>query len=105
MGPGVDLLIDFLAGPMVNGNLLATRVGGRMINIGRLAGENGDCQSIKYIHLTRQPRLLNEWLVTKASERLSYCTINVYNSERSPFKFCTKLKGLLCFSWNLKVLQ
>lgn len=41
-GTGVDLLIDFLAGPMVNGNLLATRVGGRMINIGRLAGENGE---------------------------------------------------------------
>ncbi len=39
---GVDLLIDFLAGPYINGNLEATRVGGRMINIGRMAGESGE---------------------------------------------------------------
>lgn len=41
-GKGVDLLIDFLAGPYVNGGLAVTKVGGRMINIGRVAGEQGD---------------------------------------------------------------
>lgn len=41
-GQGVDLLIDFLAGPYVNGNLEATRVGGRIVNIGRMAGESGE---------------------------------------------------------------
>lgn len=38
---GVDLVIDFLAGPYVNGNLAATKVGGRIVNIGRMAGESG----------------------------------------------------------------
>lgn len=41
-GKGVDLLIDFVAGPLVNGSLQATRIGGRMINIGRLAGNKGE---------------------------------------------------------------
>lgn len=41
-GKGVDILIDFLAGPYANGNLQVTRVGGRIINIGRLAGETGE---------------------------------------------------------------
>ena len=38
---GVDLLVDFLAGPYMNGNLEVTKVGGRIINIGRVAGESG----------------------------------------------------------------
>ena len=39
-GKGVDLLIDLLAGPLTNGNLAATRIGGRIVNVGRMAGEN-----------------------------------------------------------------
>ena len=39
---GVDLLIDFVAGPLMNGNLQATRIGGRMVNVGRMAGERGE---------------------------------------------------------------
>jgi NADPH2:quinone reductase len=39
---GVDLLIDFLAGPYMNQNLEVMKVGGRIINIGRLAGEQGE---------------------------------------------------------------
>jgi NADPH2:quinone reductase len=41
-GKGVDLLIDLVAGPLVNGSMLATRVGGRMVNVGRVAGERGE---------------------------------------------------------------
>ena len=52
-GKGVDLLIDFLASPMVNECLQVTRVGGRMINIGRMAGEedkfNFDLHSMRRI--------------------------------------------------------
>jgi NADPH2:quinone reductase len=41
-GKGVDLLIDLLAGPLTNGNLAATRIGGRIVNVGRMAGETGE---------------------------------------------------------------
>ncbi|RJF98640.1 zinc-binding dehydrogenase [Noviherbaspirillum saxi] len=41
-GNGVDLLVDMVAGPYVNGGLAATRIGGRMVNVGRIAGESGD---------------------------------------------------------------
>lgn len=39
---GVDLLVDLVAGPFVNGGMLATKVGGRMVNVGRVAGEQGE---------------------------------------------------------------
>lgn len=38
---GVDLLIDFLAGPHINDSMRATAVGGRIVNVGRMAGESG----------------------------------------------------------------
>ena len=41
-GMGVDLLIDLIAGPFVNGGMSATRVGGRIVNVGRVAGESGE---------------------------------------------------------------
>lgn len=66
-GIGVDLLIDFLSGPLVNGNLQVTRTGGRMINIGRLAGESGEfnfdlhnMRRITYIGASFRTRTLAE---------------------------------------------
>lgn len=41
-GKGVDLVIDQLAGPYVNANFRATRIGGRIVNVGRLAGLSGE---------------------------------------------------------------
>jgi len=41
-GEGVDLLIDLVAGPLVNGSLQATRIGGRIVNVGRMAGDSGE---------------------------------------------------------------
>lgn len=41
-GHGVDVLVDMVAGPYVNGGLAATRIGGRMVNVGRVAGESGE---------------------------------------------------------------
>lgn len=40
-GEGVDLLADLVAGPLVTAGMRVTRVGGRMINIGRVGGEEG----------------------------------------------------------------
>jgi len=38
---GVDALIDFLAGPLINDSMRALKIGGRMVNVGRMAGETG----------------------------------------------------------------
>lgn len=38
---GVDLLVDLIAGPLVNPGLAVTKIGGRMINVGRMAGSSG----------------------------------------------------------------
>jgi NADPH2:quinone reductase len=37
-GTGVDLVIDFVSGATANLNLEATRIGGRIVNVGRLGG-------------------------------------------------------------------
>ncbi len=37
-GRGVDLVVDMVSGPVANGNLKATRVLGRIVNVGRLGG-------------------------------------------------------------------
>lgn len=79
-GKGVDLLIDFLAGPLVNGGLQVTRVGGRMINIGRMAGEQGEfnfdlhnMRRIQYIGASFRMRSPLESLevIMKAQETLN----------------------------------
>lgn len=41
-GKGVDLIIDHLSGPVMTPNLRATRIGGRIVNVGRLAGVKGE---------------------------------------------------------------
>lgn len=41
-GAGVDLLIDQVSGPLVNHNLRATRIAGRIVNVGRLGGQRGE---------------------------------------------------------------
>lgn len=40
-GRGVDLVVDFLAGPLINDSMRATALGGRIVNVGRMAGESG----------------------------------------------------------------
>ncbi|WP_293461605.1 zinc-binding dehydrogenase [Phenylobacterium sp.] len=39
-GKGVDVVIDQLAGPLFNTTMRATRIGGRIVNVGRMAGES-----------------------------------------------------------------
>jgi NADPH2:quinone reductase len=68
-GKGVDLTIDFLAGPLMNGNLKATRIGGRIINVGRMAGNSGELdfdlhsmRRIEYVGVTFRTRSMAEVL-------------------------------------------
>ena len=39
-GKGVDILIDHVAGPTANSNMRATKIGGCIVNVGRLGGMN-----------------------------------------------------------------
>jgi NADPH2:quinone reductase len=41
-GKGVDLIVDQVAGALANANLRATRVRGRIVNVGRLGGMRGE---------------------------------------------------------------
>ena len=66
-GNGADLLIDLVAGPFVNGGLQATRIGGRMVNVGRMAGEQGEfdfnlhsLRRITYVGVTFRTRTPEE---------------------------------------------
>lgn len=79
-GHGVDLLVDMVAGPLVNGGLAATRIGGRIVNVGRVGGESGDfnfdlhsLRRITYVGVsfrTRSPAEVVQ-VVTQARQALS----------------------------------
>ncbi len=78
-GKGVDLAIDLLAGPLVNDTLQAIRIGGRMVNVGRMAGNSGvfdfdqhSMRRITYVGVTfrtRTPAEITD-VVTRASREL-----------------------------------
>lgn len=60
---GVDLAIDLLGGPLLNGTFLATRVGGCVVNVGRMAGnrveldlEQHSMRRIRYVGTTFRTR-------------------------------------------------
>jgi NADPH2:quinone reductase len=62
-GKGVDVTIDQLSGSFANGNLQATRIGGRIVNVGRLAGEKAEfnfdlhaLRRISYVGVTFRTR-------------------------------------------------
>lgn len=66
-GRGVDLLIDFLAGPLINDSMRAVNVGGRIVNVGRMAGESGrfdfdlhSMRRIQYLGTTFRTRSADE---------------------------------------------
>jgi NADPH2:quinone reductase len=41
-GEGVDLVVDQVSGPLINDTMRATRIGGRIVNVGRLGGMRAD---------------------------------------------------------------
>ena len=66
-GHGVDLIVDQISGPVANQNLQATRVMGRIVNVGRLGGTHGDfnfdlhaARRISYIGVTFRTRSVQE---------------------------------------------
>jgi NADPH2:quinone reductase len=66
-GKGVDLIIDQVSGKIANQNLAATKVLGRIVNVGRLGGSHGDfdfdlhaARRISYIGVTFRTRSIEE---------------------------------------------
>src|SRR6201994_4452115 len=66
-GQGVDLIVDQVSGPVANQNLKATKVLGRIVNVGRLGGTHGDfnfdlhaARRIQYIGVTFRTRSIEE---------------------------------------------
>ncbi|MGZ3280866.1 MAG: quinone oxidoreductase family protein [Phenylobacterium sp.] len=66
-GVGVDLIVDQVSGNVVNGNMRATRLEGRIVNVGRLGGTrsefNADLHALRRIHylgVTFRTRTLDE---------------------------------------------
>jgi NADPH2:quinone reductase len=66
-GAGVDLIIDQVSGKLANQNLKATKVLGRIVNVGRLGGTHGDfnfdlhaARRINYIGVTFRTRSTEE---------------------------------------------
>jgi NADPH2:quinone reductase len=66
-GKGVDLVVDMVSAPVSRGNMLATRILGRIVNVGRLGGSTGPfdydlhaARRIDYIGATFRTRSLEE---------------------------------------------
>lgn len=66
-GKGVDVIIDQVSGPTANQNLKATRVLGKIVNVGRLGGTRAEfdfdlhaLRRIQYIGVTFRTRSLDE---------------------------------------------
>jgi NADPH2:quinone reductase len=66
-GRGVDLVIDQISGPVASQNLRATRILGRIINVGRLGGSHADfdfdthaARRIDYLGVTFRTRSIEE---------------------------------------------
>jgi NADPH:quinone reductase len=66
-GKGVDLIVDMVSAPVANGNLAASAVLGRIVNVGRLGGNTGvfdfdlhAAKRIDYIGVTFRTRTLDE---------------------------------------------
>ena len=66
-GRGVDVVVDMISGPVANGNLRATRILGRIVNVGRLGGSTGSfdfdlhaMRRISYVRVTFRTRSIDE---------------------------------------------
>jgi NADPH2:quinone reductase len=66
-GEGVDLIVDQVSGKLASQNLAATRIKGRIVNVGRLGGTHGDfnfdlhaARRINYIGVTFRTRSIEE---------------------------------------------
>lgn len=67
---GVDISIDFLAGPLINDNMRAVRIGGAIVNVGRLAGESGNFDFD--LHALRRVRYSGMTFRTRDAENIGH---------------------------------
>ena len=67
-GKGVDVLVDFLAGPHINQGMNATAIGGTMVNVGRLAGEAGNFDFD--LHSNRRIQYLGQTFRTRSPDEI-----------------------------------
>ena len=76
-GKGVDILIDMLSGNFVNKNMEATKINGYLINIGRLAGMNGD---FNYdLHAKRRLHYVGTTGRTRSVEEIRSVYLDMWN--------------------------
>jgi NADPH:quinone reductase len=66
-GKGVEVIVDQVSGPLVNGNLRACAILGRIVNVGRLGGARGEfdfdlhaLRRIRYVGVTFRTRSIEE---------------------------------------------
>jgi NADPH2:quinone reductase len=66
-GRGVDLIVDQVSAPVANANMRATRILGRIVNVGRLGGSKGEfdfdlhaSRRITYVGVTFRTRSVEE---------------------------------------------
>ena len=66
-GAGVDLVVDQVSGPLTNATMRATRIGGRIVNVGRLGGMRAEVdldlhalRRITYVGVTFRTRSRDE---------------------------------------------
>src|SRR6202166_5091343 len=66
-GEGVDLIVDQISGKVASQNLMAAKIKGRIVNVGRLGGTHGDfnfdlhaARRINYIGVTFRTRSMEE---------------------------------------------
>jgi NADPH:quinone reductase len=66
-GDGVDLVVDNVSGPLVTPNMRATKILGRIVNVGRLGGQRTEFDAdlhalrrITYVGVTFRTRTLDE---------------------------------------------
>lgn len=68
-GNGVDLLLDFLAGPHMNEAMRATAIGGSIVNVGRMAGEQGSFDFD--LHSMRRIRYVGQTFRTRTADDIA----------------------------------
>src|ERR1700760_3423936 len=76
-GEGVDLIVDQVSGKVASQNLAATRVKGRIVNVGRLGGTHADFHS--HLHAARRINYIGVPFRTRSIEEIR----DIFNEARN----------------------
>lgn len=110
-GRGVDLLVDFVAGDKMNRNMQATRICGRIVNVGRMGGFKGEfdfdlhsLRRIRYIGVTFRTRSREEVRdVARHMRRDLWSAVNdgaISLPVHATFPLQCAVEALACMSTN-----